>query len=444
MSSEIAVKVADLSKCYLIYDHPKDRLKQYFVPRLNNFVGLEPRKFYREFWALQNVSFEVPKGQTVGVIGRNGSGKSTLLQMICGTLSPTSGEVQTFGRVAALLELGSGFNPEFTGIENIYMNAAVLGMSEEETTAKLDDIVAFADIGDHLSQPTKTYSSGMAVRLAFAVQALSDPDILVVDEALAVGDIKFQAKCFERLRQLKSKGTSILLVTHSSEQIVTHCDSAILLENGQIREIGSPKHVVNVYHDVIFGKQASESAPEDQASQKHCLLHPERPSLTDDIFLSHPGFNPHEYRWGDGKAKILDYTLSVEGRLYPEIIDTGSTVTVRFSIAFIEQVLRPIFGFTIKTHEGVAVYGSNTEKQQLNSFSTAGQPGQVVVIEASFACNLAPGHYFISVGIASVQNDEIVPHDRRYDSIHFQVSPDNTFFGLSNLNLNLALLDKNS
>ncbi|HEX5738800.1 MAG TPA: Wzt carbohydrate-binding domain-containing protein, partial [Hydrogenophaga sp.] len=336
-----------------------------------------------------------------------------------------------------------GFNPEFSGLENIYMNAAVLGMSEEETTAKLDEIVAFADIGDHLNQPTKTYSSGMAVRLAFAVQALSDPDILVVDEALAVGDIKFQAKCFERLKQLKNRGTSILLVTHSSEQIVTHCSQAILIEQGRIHETGVPKHVVNVYHDVVFGKKASakmsvesgaeNALPEEDKSQ---------PNLVDDIFSSHPGFNPHEFRWGDGRAKILDYTLSVGAKVYPEIIETGSAVTLRLAIRFEEEVINPILGVTIKTHEGVAVYGTNTDKQQVGEFTASGTAGQVIVVESRFTCHLAPGNYFISVGVASVQKDEVVPHDRRYDSIHFQVSPDTSFYGLSNLNLGLNVLEK--
>lgn len=441
MSSDVAIKVSDLSKCYLIYDKPQDRLKQYVVPRMQRTLGLSPRTYYREFWALRNVSFEVPRGETVGIIGRNGSGKSTLLQMICGTLTPTAGTVQTQGRVAALLELGSGFNPEFSGLENIYMNAAVLGMSEEETTRKLDEIIAFADIGDHLKQPTKTYSSGMAVRLAFAVQALSDPDILVVDEALAVGDIKFQAKCFERLKQLKNRGTSILLVTHSSEQIVTHCSSAILIDQGQVREVGSPKDVINVYHDVVFGKKAI-AATTDEPRQE--LPQPTSEpqfnlDLTEDRFATHPGYNPHEYRWGDGRAKILDYSLSVGPKAYPEQVDTGSVVILRVVVRFMQTIVEPILGITIKTHEGVAVYGTNSQKQDTHAFAHAGTEGQVVVVEARFTCHLAPGHYFISIGVASLQQDDLVPHDRRYDSIHFQVNPDPGFFGLSNLHMGLSV-----
>lgn len=441
MSSDVAIKVSDLSKCYLIYDKPQDRLKQYVVPRMQRMLGLSPRTYYREFWALRNVSFEVPRGETVGIIGRNGSGKSTLLQMICGTLTPTAGTVQTQGRVAALLELGSGFNPEFSGLENIYMNAAVLGMSEEETTRKLDEIIAFADIGDHLNQPTKTYSSGMAVRLAFAVQALSDPDILVVDEALAVGDIKFQAKCFERLKQLKNRGTSILLVTHSSEQIVTHCSSAILIEQGQVREAGSPKHVINVYHDLVFGKKAPAAAT-DKSRQE--LAKPEEEpqfdlDLTEDRFATHPGYNPHEYRWGDGRAKILDYILRVGTTAYPEQVDTGSVVILRAAVRFLQDVVEPIFGVTIKTHEGVAVYGTNSVMQYNSAIMSSGAAGQIIVVEARFTCHLAPGHYFISVGVASVQQDDVIPHDRRYDAVHFQVNPDPGFYGLSNLHMGLSV-----
>lgn len=255
MSSEIAIKVDNLCKCYQIYDQPPDRFKQFVMPRIQSMLGKQPKQYFREFWALKDVSFRVKKGETVGIIGRNGSGKSTLLQMICGTLNPTSGSIQTHGRIAALLELGSGFNPDFTGRENIYLNAAVLGLSKEETDKRFDDIAAFADIGDFLDQSVKTYSSGMMVRLAFAVQAQISPDILIVDEALAVGDSKFQAKCFDQLKRLKDDGTSILLVTHSSEQIVTHCDRALLLESGEALEAGPPRSVVNRYMDLLFGKK---------------------------------------------------------------------------------------------------------------------------------------------------------------------------------------------
>src|SRR5689334_10087247 len=251
-SSNIVIQVKDLSKCYHIYSRPQDRLKQSVMPRLQQLVGRTPNRYFREFWALREVSFEVNKGETIGVIGRNGSGKSTLLQLICGTLTPTSGTVTTKGRIAALLELGSGFNPEFSGRENVYLNGAILGLSKEEVDSRFHDIAGFADIGEFIEQPVKMYSSGMIVRLAFAVQAMVDPDILVVDEALAVGDEKFQRKCFARIEELKNHGTSILFVSHSGPQIVELCDKALLLEQGERLMFNQPLQVVRAYQKMIY------------------------------------------------------------------------------------------------------------------------------------------------------------------------------------------------
>ena len=232
-SEEIAVRVANLSKLYEIYNRPQDRLKQSIYPRLRRLAWQAPKNYYREFWALKDISFEVKKGETVGIIGRNGSGKSTLLQMICGTLTPTSGTVETTGRVAALLELGSGFNPEFTGRENVFMNGAVLGLDEEEISARFDDIAAFADIGQFIEQPVKTYSSGMYARLACAVAINVQPQILVVDETLSVGDEAFQRKCFARINEIRELGVAILFVSHSTAAIVELCDRAVLMEGGK-------------------------------------------------------------------------------------------------------------------------------------------------------------------------------------------------------------------
>jgi lipopolysaccharide transport system ATP-binding protein len=440
-SNDIAIRVENLSKCYEIYANPRDRLKQFVMPRLQRLVGREPKQYFREFWALKDVSFEVKKGETVGIIGRNGSGKSTLLQMICGTLNPTSGSIQTNGRIAALLELGSGFNPEFTGRENVYMNAAVLGLSNEEIDSRFDEIAAFADIGDFIEQPVKTYSSGMLVRLAFAVQSQVEPDILVVDEALSVGDAKFQAKCFERLRKLKENGTSILLVTHSSEQIVTHCSRAILLNNGVQLETGEPKHVVNRYMDLLFGKG-------DPSIQTESIKHLKVPSVSftaisnqlsqlEDCFATRHGYNPYEFRWGDGAATIIDYYLSAADDTYPSAISTGQRVTLAVSIKFHRDFYRPILGITIKTKEGVTVYGVNSETLSCDDFLKLGRNSSVVQAKIEFTCRLAPGDYFISLGIASKQGAEVIPHDRRYDSIHLQLRPDSTFFGLVDLNLKM-------
>jgi len=257
-SDNIVIDVTGLSKCYNIYDKPVNRLKQSIVPRLYRVIGKPSPAYYREFWALHDVSFSVKKGETVGIIGRNGSGKSTLLQLICGTLTPTSGKVETRGRITALLELGSGFNLEFTGRENVFLNGAILGLSQEEVESRFDDIAAFADIGDFIEQPVKFYSSGMLVRLAFAVQAMVDPDILIVDEALAVGDERFQRKCFRRLEELREKGTSILFVSHAGQQIVELCDRALLLEQGKRLLFADPLTTVRAYHKMLFASLAEQ------------------------------------------------------------------------------------------------------------------------------------------------------------------------------------------
>jgi lipopolysaccharide transport system ATP-binding protein len=434
MSSDIAIKVDNLSKCYQLYDKPRDRLLQMLMRG--------HRRYYREFWALKDISFEIKKGETVGIIGRNGSGKSTLLQIICGTLAASSGTVKTRGRIAALLELGSGFNQDFTGRENVYMNGSILGLSKDEMDACYEDIIAFADIGDFIEQQVRTYSSGMIVRLAFAVQAMVSPDILVVDEALAVGDAKFQAKCFDRLKQLKERGTSILLVTHAGEQVVTHCSQAILLDEGIVSEKGEPRRVVNRYMDVLFGKErieigtTKESLVQKKASSTVTLDY----SLNNlqDVFSSRPGYNPHEYRWGDGSATIYDFYLAVDNEEYPSAISVGQRIVLVVSIRFLTDLVRPILGITIKTKEGVTVYGVNSETLKVDEFKLCGQQGTVVKAEAVFYCRLAPGDYFISLGVATRSGGDIIPHDRRYDAIHLQVCPDSTFFGLADLGLSLS------
>ena len=445
MSSDIAISVENLSKCYQIYAQPRDRLKQFIMPKLQQATGRQTHNYFREFWALRDISFQVKKGETVGVIGKNGSGKSTLLQIICGTLNPTIGTVQTNGRIAALLELGSGFNPEFTGRENIYMNGAVLGLSEAEIDEKYDSIASFADIGEFIEQPIKTYSSGMAVRLAFAVQSQVDPDILIVDEALSVGDAKFQAKCFDRLRQLKENGTSILLVTHSSEQIVTHCSQALLLNEGVQLETGEPRRVVNRYMDILFGKEReinieTEKAPfeSNYSDAKPAVPRTFELSISEDRFSQHQGYNPHEYRWGDGSVSVLDFYLAADDEPYPSAISTGQLITLVTSIRFYKDLYRPVLGLTIKTKEGVTVYGANSETLNCDDFIALGAKGSAIQAKAVFTCALAPGDYFVSLGVATKHGEEVIPHDRRYDSIHLQVRPNKAFFGLIDLKLNLS------
>jgi lipopolysaccharide transport system ATP-binding protein len=310
MSSEdIAIRVNNLSKCYQIYDNPHDRLKQFLVPRLQRLAGKASTQYFREFWALKDVSFEVKKGETVGIIGRNGSGKSTLLQLICGTLSPTGGSVQTNGRIAALLELGSGFNPEFTGRENVYMNAAVLGLSKKEVDDRFDGIAAFADIGEFINQPVKTYSSGMFVRLAFAVNIGSEPDIMIVDEALAVGDMAFQAKCMTALTRIQERGTTVLFVSHDIGALKSLCSRGVYLERGTVQAIGPAGDVAEQYNRkmrVEINAEYASTMPSAGTKEETTTTLESRRSADRSEFKDSAEFEQRvaHFRYGDGGAKI--------------------------------------------------------------------------------------------------------------------------------------------
>lgn len=449
MSSELAISVQGVSKCYEVYSRPSDRLKQMAGTGLAGLLRRVRPRFHEQFWALHDVSLNVARGECVALIGRNGSGKSTLLQIITGTVAPTEGSVDVQGRVAALLELGSGFNPEFSGIENVYLNASLLGMSRSEVDAKLDDILAFADIGDFVHQPVRTYSSGMVVRLAFAVQAQIDPEVLIVDEALAVGDARFQAKCFARLKTLRENGTSILLVTHSTEQVVTHCDRAVLLDRGHKLADGLPRPVVNQYLDLLYGRVRQEAAEDGEPShtasgdlvlpQQVEKLDPDFASRTPALYAQRPLYNAYEHRWGDGAAELQDFIVFSETEAFPKSIRSGSVVTLYVRYQFRDTILNPILGVTLKTKEGLTIYGTNTEMGATEGdFTSASRSG---VVACSFTLNCAPGDYFVSVGIASRDgHGEVVPHDRRYDSIHLCVEAGESFIGVTNLGATLKVL----
>ncbi|AIR89969.1 ABC transporter ATP-binding protein [Pseudomonas cremoricolorata] len=444
-SDQPVISVRNISKCFYSYDKPHDRLKQAFMPRVQRWMGDAVTQYGKEYWALRDISFDVQKGETVGIVGRNGSGKSTLLQIICGTLTPTEGVIETRGRIAALLELGSGFNPEFTGRENVYLNGAVLGLSREEVNQRFDAIASFADIGEFLDHPVKTYSSGMAVRLAFAVQAQVDPDILVVDEALSVGDARFQAKCFERLRQLKENGTSILLVTHSSEQVVTHCSRAILLEQSRVEMIGLSRPVINRYTDLLFGRKKQEEQAlkaEQSPAIDHAFSAVENQVsllFDEDGYITRPGYNKHEYRWGDGAATLTDFHLRAGGKSYPASVEPGEDVTLTLAFIFTRAVINPILGFTIKTKEGVTVYGTNSIFLDCKEAREMGTAGSRNTARLRFKNRLATGDYFISIGLASREGEDVIPHDRRYDAIHFVVEPTPRLLGLIDLDLTMEI-----
>ena len=355
-TSDTTIRVQRLSKCYQIYDSPRDRLKQFLVPRVQRLLGRPPQRYFREFWALKDVSFEVKKGETVGIIGRNGSGKSTLLQLICGTLAPTSGSVETTGRIAALLELGSGFNPEFTGRENVYMNGAILGLSKKEIDDRFDLIASFADIGQFIDQPVKTYSSGMAVRLAFAVQAQVDPNILVVDEALSVGDIRFQTKCFRRFDELRENGCSVLFVTHSLNQVDAFCESVIWLEGGCVQAQGKPASLTRAYTNLMIH---GLSSTRDLTRQEESIEKSEAQFL-------HKKFNDSDDRWltplscknitNPGRIKVNRFRIRFNDESgITEIDYRPYTVTVELEVESEIEVISPLVGIGIFNNLNEAV-----------------------------------------------------------------------------------------
>jgi lipopolysaccharide transport system ATP-binding protein len=427
MSSDISIKVENLSKCYQIYEQPRDRLKQFIVPRLQRAIGQSAKQYFREFWAVKDVSFEVRRGETVGIIGRNGSGKSTLLQMICGTLNPTSGRIQTHGRIAALLELGSGFNPEFTGRENVYMNGAVLGLTVEEITQRFEAIAAFADIGDFLEQPVKTYSSGMMVRLAFAVIAHVDADILIIDEALAVGDAFFTQKCMRFLRTFMKTGT-VLFVSHDTGSVRNLCNKAIWLEKGCVLEQGAPKDVCENYLEAFYEAQQGKStttrlkvARKEQSTQpakdqRQAFINAS--NLRNDIRLF--DFEPDAPSFGKGHAQITNVQfLDTEGNPLVWIVG-GEDVVLRIEAVANSVLESPIIGFHIKDRLGQTLFGDNTYLSYMESPASC-VDGDCLLAEFDFMMpRLASGDYSVSVAIANGTQYDHVQHHWIHDALYFK------------------------
>ncbi|MHB1245876.1 MAG: ABC transporter ATP-binding protein [Sulfuriferula sp.] len=442
-SNDIAISVSNLSKCYQIYDSPRDRLKQFVLPRLQRLASQSPNQYYREFWALNNVSFAVKRGETVGIIGRNGSGKSTLLQMICGTLNPTHGSIETRGRIAALLELGSGFNPEFTGRENVYMNAAVLGLSKDEIDARFDDIASFADIGDFIEQPVKTYSSGMTVRLAFAVQVAIDPEIFVVDEALAVGDEKFQRKCFARLESLKSKGSSILFVSHSSGSIIELCERTLLLDHGTRLMLGPAPEAIRAYQKLMYAPVdvqkrliqeylaadlLGETKQDDYHPSELLSNNKEDVNQTELAIVSNeqsfdafdPGLEPETTTVYPIQGAEIDsiHIVNTRGQVV-NVLQPGGCYWFVVSGRFFTDFAGIFFGIHIKSISGVVITGQRFPEE--GSYLEHVAAGQTFRISFAFRMDLLPGVYFAGGGIWSSQEPNCA--HRILDALMFRVAP---------------------
>lgn len=419
-SDEIAISVRNLTKSYRLFAHPGDRIKQFFS------LGL--KRYHRQFPALNDVSFDIKRGETVGIVGRNGSGKSTLLQLVCGIIKPTLGTVRVNGRISALLELGSGFNPEFTGRENVFFQGTLMGFTKAQMEQRFDKIAAFADIGEFLDQPVRMYSSGMFVRLAFAVAISVDPDILIVDEALAVGDARFQLKCFRRIQELCDSGGSILFVTHATDQVTRFCDRAMLMDQGCLVESGEPKAVVNRHLARLFNVAGHACNKSVTSSSQY--------------FSARPGYNPAEFRFGNGAAEIIDCKFLPPGSASDSLLfAANSALKLVFRVVFHRHVIRATFAMAVSTPDGINLFGVNS--RDLADQGSAGpfQVGDVVEAHFDFSLYLARGEYLMSLSVSEEIGGSLEPLDRRYDAIAFSVDSQLQQRGLVDLRPSFTLED---
>ena len=417
MSSDIAIKVENLSKCYQIYEQPRDRLKQFVMPRVQRALGKEPTQYYREFWALKDVSFEVKKGETVGIIGRNGSGKSTLLQLICGTLNPTVGTVTTHGRIAAMLELGSGFNPDFTGRENVYLNGALLGLSHGEISDRFDVIAAFAEIGEFIDQPVKTYSSGMFVRLAFAIQANLDPEILIIDEALAVGDAFFVHRCMLRFRELQKAGTTILFVSHDSNSVRNLCPNVVWLDAGGLRDGGESTKVVDSYLADLFSQKIVSNVP--IKSYEAAVINQK---VTRDLPLEESIPNI-DRRLGDQKCVIVGVGLydPTMNRIASTLNEKDVILRMTIQNRYLEPDVEMSVGYIFRNSKGQEIASANSKNEQLVIKSVI--QGDYITIKMKVSLpRLYPGSYAFTMTAGYIKaNGMRVISDRIENAIIFDL-----------------------
>jgi homopolymeric O-antigen transport system ATP-binding protein len=420
---EVVIEAKNISKCYQIFSIPHHRLLQIL------FRG--KRKFYKEFWALQEISFSIKRGECVGILGRNGAGKSTLLQIIAGTLAQSGGEVVTNGRISALLELGSGFNPEFTGRDNIYLNGSILGMSKVQIDEKFDDIAEFADIGEHLEQSVKTYSSGMRMRLAFAVQAQLEPDIFVVDEALSVGDAAFQMKCVHRLNQLIEQGTTVLFVSHSIQSIRTFCNRCIWIDNGKIRMEDDTKVVTSHYNEMLFGLAGAAGLKKDQKSEN--LKNPTQLATPDGFDVvpldTHPRADKLR-RWGSGEIKINSFIMHGEKDGVKKNFQYGEKITVNIEAELLTNFLDSeiAVALAVRNTKGIDVLSIGSDR--LGEYSTITNAGECIRASISFTNYIAPGDYDLILAIVYFEDGKRKYADYVENAHSFTVLSDRRHFGI--------------
>lgn len=419
-SEDIAIEVKDVQKIYKLYDKPKDRMKDAFGLGKNN-------KLYKPHYALKGVSLNIYRGETVGIIGTNGSGKSTILKIITGVLNPTAGEVKINGRISALLELGAGFNQEYNGIENVYLNGTMMGFSDKEIEEKLPAILEFADIGDYVYQPVKTYSSGMFVRLAFAVAINIEPEILIVDEALSVGDVFFQAKCYHKFEEFKKMGKTILFVSHDLTSIAKYCDRVILLNKGVKLAEGSPKDMVNMYKKLLV-HQLDEETLEDVSGKSDINKHTE----DGKAWKNHFETNPTLLDYGEKQAEIVDFGIIDQYGQFSNIIEKGSVCQVKAKLLFHSQVKNPIFTITIRNKQGTDITGTNSMFERVETGTVEAGETRIVTYEQKI--DLQGGDYLISLGCTGYVGDEFKVYHRLYDLVGMTVLSDKDTVGFYDMN----------
>lgn len=452
MNKEV-ITVQHLTKMYKLYDNPMDRVKEALSAR--------GRKRYKEHYALRDINFTVRQGETVGIIGTNGSGKSTILKIITGVLSPTEGSVRVDGRISALLELGAGFNPDYSGIENIYLNGTMLGFSRDEMTEKLDEIIEFADIGEFINQPVKTYSSGMFVRLAFAVAINIDPEVLIVDEALSVGDVFFQAKCFRKFEEFKANNKTILFVSHDLGSINKYCDRAILLNRGHVVEEGTPKEIIDIYKKILVN-QYDEEAESDQttgnpeetteaAGEGRETPEASQASETEGAAASHDemepadavlwktrfNVNPSIVEYGDRKAEIIDFCMLDSNGIITNSIEKDKEFRIKMKILFHDTIEEPIFAYTIKDRMGNDLTGTNTLYEEVNVGTK--HAGDVAEVTFRQRMTLHGGEYLISLGCTSYEQMDFVVYHRLYDAFNLTVISQKNSVGYFDMNSKITL-----
>jgi teichoic acid transport system ATP-binding protein len=413
MSKDIAIEVKNLTKVYHLYNSPKDRLKEALHPLR--------KSYHHDFYAIKDVSFNIYKGQTVGIVGKNGAGKSTLLKMITGVLTPTNGEIKTYGKISSLLELGAGFNPEMTGLENIYLNGTLMGFSKEEMDKKVDSILEFADIGEFIHQPVKMYSSGMFARLAFSVSINVDPDILIVDEALSVGDMAFQMKCYKKFQEFQEQNKTILFVTHALDTVIRYCNRGIVIDGGQVVFDSSPKEAVDIFKKILTNRYYDNKTTTNKIKE-------ETSKLLKDNFKSIEKADIY----GNSKADIIDYGITDKNNNPTQIVDYGEDFNIILKVKFNQDIQDPIFAFTIKDLKGLEITGTNTHMKHISTGLY--KKGDIATIKFTQKANLQIGKYALSIGCVNLDESGIDVHCRIYDAIYFEVIGIEQMVGFFDLN----------